>query len=651
MNDSDSNGRRGRSRRSFLAAASGGVATATSLAGCSSPSDAGTTADASATTDDGARTTTERAETGTTAAASRPLRVASEPPATLDPVAAVDDVSKQVVSQCYEGLLAHPDGTVAVEPALARAVSVSDDHQTYEFELREARFHDGRPVTAEDVAFSLERVVASPNSAFAQLLNASGVNLAYDVADDGTYVPGSIAVAAVDERTVRLRVVKPFAWTLAVLALPALAVVPRGVVGDVDAIPAGTLADDETEAVGDGERAYGAFATEEPVGTGPFELDARDEDGIRLTRFADYHGTTAGAASVEYRTFEDSTAAYEHAVDAEPGGEPDVFPIPRAAFERAALYTAVPDANGRVEGTYDGLPSGERLRYQATPALHTEVLCLNAERVSRPVRRALADVLRQRTLVADAFDGRAKPAVHLAPPALYPGGAAAYREHADAYPYGTGESRVADARDRLDAAGFDEASPATVTLVRPADRDGEPLRAHLREAVDPVPVELETRTLTDESFEEAARNGRLDAFPRRVDTPTASARDVLVQAVPALTNTDPSIRNYLAIDWDWDGQGGGVTDAAERYESAWQRYADAQAPTEAARARRIHAAVEMEEALWTDVPVIPLYHRVHERFHRERVDVPAFGALGPPAQTLDDVAVEADRAVEENSEE
>lgn len=635
------------SRRGVLRAVGGGAA-ATTLAGCTGPSDDESVVE---TSENGNPVETGATEGSTTSPLPETtLRVATERPRTLDPIAAVDEASKRVVSQLYEPLFSHPNGALQVEPALSKSVSVSEDFETYRFELREdATFHDGTSVTAEDVVYSFERAFASEHSKHGFLLDFRGVNLAYDTDDRGEYVPGSVGVEAVGEHTVRLRLAKPFAWTLDVLALPALAIVPRGAAGDVDVMPAGGVEDETTVPVDD-SHGYEAFATSEPVGTGPFALESRNETELRLERFADYREPAATVGSVEYRTFEDASAAYEYAVDAEGGDEPDVFPIPRAAFERAALYTDVPDANGRIKGTYGGLSSDERLRYQAAPSLHTEVLCLNAERVSRPVRRALADVLRQRTLVDDAFGGRAKPAVHLTPPARYPGGAAAYREHADAYPYGTGESRVADARERLDAAGFDDASPAIVTLALPADRDGESLRAHLRGAVDPIPVQLETQSLGRESFEDEARNGRLDAWPRELGeslhrgygddgrVPGVFAGAFLATVVPQLTNTGPEPPNHLAVDWDWGG--GGPTDAAERYTTAWKRYTEAVASTDAARARRIHAVVEMEEALWTDVPVIPLYHRVHERFHREDADIPPFGALGPPAQTLDDVAFE-----------
>ena len=632
------------SRRAFLHTAGGGVAAA--LAGCAGPLDPDP---AASTTDDGEASTTDDQSPTSSPNVDRALRAATEEPATLDPIAAVDDASKRVVSQLYEPLFSHPDGRLGVEPALAASVSVSDDHETYEFVLREdATFHDGTPVTAEDVVYSYERAVQSEYTEHAHLLTAAGVNLSYRTNAHGEYVPGSLGVEAVDEGTVRLRVVKPYAWTLDVLALPALAVVRSGAAGDIDVLPAGGLDDDETRSVDDG-RDYETFATSDPVGTGRFALESRSADELRLERFADYHGTPATVAGVEYRTFAAATAAFEYALAAPDGDDPDVFPVPHATFEPTALDHGPPNADGRVAGTYGPSTTAERFEYQAAPALNTAVLCVNAERVPRPVRRALADVLRQRTLANDAFEGRAKPAVHLTPPALYPGSAAAYREHADAYPYGVGESRVAEARKRLDATDLGDESPATLTLVLPSDRDFDALGEHLRAAVEPISVEFETRSLEREPFEDEARNGRLEVWPRELGDsihrwhgeeariPGLFAGAFLGPVVPQLTNTDPSVPNSLAVDWDWDGDG--ITDAGRRYTSVWERYMDSLAATEAARARRVHAIVEMEEALWTDVPVIPLYHRLHERFSREHVEIPGFGALGPAAQVLDDVEI------------
>ena len=45
----------------------------------------------------------------------------------------------------------------AVYGLLAESVTISDDRNSFDFELRpEARFHDGTPLTAEDAAFTFK---------------------------------------------------------------------------------------------------------------------------------------------------------------------------------------------------------------------------------------------------------------------------------------------------------------------------------------------------------------------------------------------------------------------------------------------------------------------------------------------------------------
>lgn len=75
----------------------------------------------------------------------------------LDPAKATDLETMWVVDQLYEGLLEF-DADLRVMPALAETWSVSPDGLRYRFKLREARFHDGSPVTAADVVASFDRL-------------------------------------------------------------------------------------------------------------------------------------------------------------------------------------------------------------------------------------------------------------------------------------------------------------------------------------------------------------------------------------------------------------------------------------------------------------------------------------------------------------
>lgn len=63
-----------------------------------------------------------------------------------------------ILAQIYDPLMYfNPDGTKDPEPRLAESYEVSEDGLTYTFHMRkDATFHDGTPVTAEDAVFSLE---------------------------------------------------------------------------------------------------------------------------------------------------------------------------------------------------------------------------------------------------------------------------------------------------------------------------------------------------------------------------------------------------------------------------------------------------------------------------------------------------------------
>ena len=79
-------------------------------------------------------------------------------PMKLDPVWTQARTDSIIISNIAQGLLrANPTAT-AVEFALAEQATVSSNGLTYTFSLREgARFHNGKPVTADDVIASLER--------------------------------------------------------------------------------------------------------------------------------------------------------------------------------------------------------------------------------------------------------------------------------------------------------------------------------------------------------------------------------------------------------------------------------------------------------------------------------------------------------------
>lgn len=86
---------------------------------------------------------------------------------TYDPALMTDTASLAVANQIYDGLLEFGDH-FDIQPALAESWETSSDGKVLTFQLRKnARFHDGTPVTAQDAVASFERLI-SKNSVVAK---------------------------------------------------------------------------------------------------------------------------------------------------------------------------------------------------------------------------------------------------------------------------------------------------------------------------------------------------------------------------------------------------------------------------------------------------------------------------------------------------
>ncbi len=82
---------------------------------------------------------------------------------TLHPSDFSTTVEMDVLNQVYDTLMyMNPDGTHDPEPRIAESYEISDDNMDYAFHLRkDVTFHDGTPLTAADVKFSLEMYMDS----------------------------------------------------------------------------------------------------------------------------------------------------------------------------------------------------------------------------------------------------------------------------------------------------------------------------------------------------------------------------------------------------------------------------------------------------------------------------------------------------------
>jgi peptide/nickel transport system substrate-binding protein len=86
---------------------------------------------------------------------------------TLDPIKTVYGPDILIQGIMFARLMRASGDRKQLFPALAESHQISDDGKTYTFKLREAKFSDGSPITAEDVAFSYTRMRFQKDSAYA----------------------------------------------------------------------------------------------------------------------------------------------------------------------------------------------------------------------------------------------------------------------------------------------------------------------------------------------------------------------------------------------------------------------------------------------------------------------------------------------------
>ncbi|MCI9460727.1 MAG: ABC transporter substrate-binding protein [Oscillibacter sp.] len=217
---------------------------------------------------DGSAAQTPEDESGSNEPAAQPaadhpneitVGIAQDLDESLDPHKAVAAGTKEVMFNVFEGLMKPtPEGDLI--PAVAEKYEISDDQLTYTFTIRDGiKFHNGDPVTAEDVGESLARCKNGGDGIF-EVEAFSNIQ----------------HIETADSRSISITLGEPDSEFLSYLTT---AVLPAGYDGQDTA----------------------------PVGTGPFKFVSRAaQDNIVLERFDDYWGEKAYLDKVTYKIIENA---------------------------------------------------------------------------------------------------------------------------------------------------------------------------------------------------------------------------------------------------------------------------------------------------------------------------------------------------------
>ncbi len=627
-------------RRGFLAAA--GAGTVTALAGCSSgPAEDTDTPEPTATAGDGDESTAaDDDEDDQQATAGGTLQMMAEGSIqTLDPINAKG--SGAGYDQYGRSIMEFTNGLYPPEPALAEDVSISDDGLTYTFTLKEGvRFHDGSEFTASDAVYSYRRLAGSPNSRNRD--DIIGETLIIDHEKDasrteptdettlGDYVPGSLAVEAVDTYTFEFTLREPFPFTLFQIAGGAFAVLPENAVGDIEGY--------------DGEYSYNEFFSTanggpQYAGLGPFEVDSWTKGSqIQLTAFDDYYGegpqldgityTVVGSGNTRLSRFKQQNA--------------DILEgMPTASFNPQNV-TIEETKGSRSLGTYT-FDDGTEVNYGSIPSLSTEYLVFNCLEVPVAVRKAFAYAMNQDEIANNVYKGAAKAAYHITPPATFPtfedgvSASETYDRHAesgyqsnneigaDGYPYGYGETLLGEARAVMEEAGYGENNRYSITATTISGNSAyrsvfTRLQSKLRSAyIDMSIEEAEFGTIISRAI-----SGDMEVFALGDGMEYPGPQNFL-RFLHAGSPQSAFTRWGAEESFDQD-------EVVETAQEAWNsNYVGGD------QAARTEAFMTVEEMNWASVQELFTVHKTAQRFWHDYVDVEMYGVM--ENQTFNDVTL------------
>lgn len=142
-------------------------------------------------------------------------------PESLDPAVITGQPEGRLVNALFEGLTRFTERGLA-EPGVAESWAISPDGRTYTFRLREnARWSDGRPVTAGDFVASWRRTL-SPETAAAYNYQLFYVKNAKAFAEGKLADFSAVGVRARDPRTLEVELESPTPFFLELCATPPL---------------------------------------------------------------------------------------------------------------------------------------------------------------------------------------------------------------------------------------------------------------------------------------------------------------------------------------------------------------------------------------------------------------------------------------------
>lgn len=136
----------------------------------------------------------------------------------LDSAQATDATSFEVIADCIDGLMQLDKDGKAV-PALAETFEVSEDGKTYTFHLRDAKWANGEPVTADDFVFAWRRHCQKAEE-YSYVMGSTVACVKNADAVIKGAAPNTLGVSAPDAKTFVVELDAPVPFFLSLMAFP-----------------------------------------------------------------------------------------------------------------------------------------------------------------------------------------------------------------------------------------------------------------------------------------------------------------------------------------------------------------------------------------------------------------------------------------------
>ena len=147
-------------------------------------------------------------------------------PATIDPALMQDTVSNQFYLAMFEGLVQYDPRTSKGTPAMAKSWETSSDGLTVTFHLRDAKWSDGTPVTAQDFVYGWLRTLA-PETASNYAYMIGMVVKGADAYNSGKGKAEDVGVKALDAKTLQVQLLGPAPYFVDMCAHSAFGPAPK----------------------------------------------------------------------------------------------------------------------------------------------------------------------------------------------------------------------------------------------------------------------------------------------------------------------------------------------------------------------------------------------------------------------------------------